>query len=282
MTNKNQVDERCAAPDDKVRVAARTFSEAGYMVLEDIYTAEWVASLRVAYEKLVARYLSDQGGLQALEGKTFGKNHIGIHPALFAPWSDPQIVAHPKIDALLTELLGIDYRCGYYHSNAAYPGSGVQPIHRDTAPLFAGVEMSVPHPVVSIVLNVPLCDFTIENGSTEVWPGTHLMVDRTPTESRGLEERAAALPSQRTNVRAGSVILRDLRLFHRGMPNHSDQVRAMLAIVYVRPFQATAVLDIPQSSWSGWPERARHIFRNNHVIPDDASPPHYRQTKSAQ
>lgn len=268
--------------DDAAHTEARTFREAGYVVLEDVFAPDWVASLRAAYDALVARYLSDRGGLEALEGKTFGKNHVGIHPALFPPWSDPQIVAHPRIDALITEMLGADYRCGYYHTNAAYPGSGVQPVHRDTAPLFPGTEMSVPHPAVSVVLNIPLCDFTIENGSTEVWPGSHLIVDRLPEDGKALEARAAALPSARTNVPAGSAILRDLRMFHRGMPNDGGQVRAMLAIVYVRAFQATGVLDIPQSTWDGWPERARRIFRGNQVITDAAAPLRYRLTKSSQ
>ena len=189
--------------DDAAHTEARTFREAGYVVLEDVFAPDWVASLRAAYDALVARYLSDRGGLEALEGKTFGKNHVGIHPALFPPWSDPQIVAHPRIDALITEMLGADYRCGYYHTNAAYPGSGVQPVHRDTAPLFPGTEMSVPHPAVSVVLNIPLCDFTIENGSTEVWSGSHLIVDRLPEDGKALEARAAALPSARTNVPVG-------------------------------------------------------------------------------
>ena len=66
------------------------------------------------------------------------------------------------------------------------------------------------------------------------------------------------------------------------MPNEADHVRAMLAIVYVRAFQATGVLDIPQSTWDDWPERARQIFRDNRVLPDAAAAPFYRLTKSSQ
>ena len=64
---------------DAMRADARTFREAGCVVLEDVFAADWVASLRAAYDTLVARYLSDRGGLEALAGKTFGKNPVGIH-----------------------------------------------------------------------------------------------------------------------------------------------------------------------------------------------------------
>jgi ectoine hydroxylase-related dioxygenase (phytanoyl-CoA dioxygenase family) len=271
-----------ASSNNALSVATRTFRETGYVVLDNLYPTDWIASLRATYEEVAARYVADRGGIEALEGKTFGKNHIGVHPALVPPFSDPQIVAHPVVDALLSHLLGADYQCGYYHTNAAYPGSGIQPIHRDVPPLFSGAELNVPHPVTSIVLNVPLCDFTEENGSTEVWPGSHLLVDHKSEDQKEVTARAAMLPSKRTNVPAGSAILRDLRMFHRGMPNDSERVRAMLAIVYVRSFRATGTLDIAQSTWENWPERARQIFRNNRVVSDEETPAHYRLTKSAQ
>lgn len=265
-----------------LQTAVRTFQEAGYVVLNDIYDPPWVATLRATYDALIARYLSDRGGLEALDGKTFGKNHVGIHPALTAPWSDPQIVCHPIVDQVLSAVLGADYQCGYFHSNAAYPGSGVQPVHRDAAPLFAASELNVPHPAASVVLNIPLCDFTLENGSTEVWPGSHLIVDRAGTGKADLEARAAVLPSERTCIPAGSLILRDLRMFHRGMPNDSPDVRAMLAIVYVRSWRVTGALEVPQSTWDNWPERTRQVFRGNLVVPDVDSPPPYRLTKTSQ
>lgn len=271
------------SPDDeKLSANVRTFRDTGYVVLDNIHERSKAASLREAYDELIECYLGDQGGIETFEGKTSGKNHIGIHPALIAPWSDPEILAHPAVDRVLCELLGDDYQCGYYHTNAAYPGSGIQHIHRDTGPIFTAGEMNVPHPAVSIVLNVPLCDFSEENGSTEVWPGSHLLIDRRAEDSTDLVSRAAKLPSARTNIPAGSVILRDLRMFHRGMPNRSGYVRGMLSIVYVRAFRVTGVLEIPESTWDSWPERVRQIFRNNKLIPDSEAPLRYRNARTSQ
>jgi ectoine hydroxylase-related dioxygenase (phytanoyl-CoA dioxygenase family) len=130
----------------------------------------------------------------------------------------------------------------------------------------------VPHPATAFVLNVPLCDFTEENGSTEVWPGTHRIVDTSPEDGKALNARAEALASIRTNVPAGALVIRDLRCWHRGMPNRSDHARAMLAIVYVRGWLAAGKpLQIPQATWDGWSETTRRIFRNNEVVATGAA-----------
>lgn len=267
---------------DEISGLVRRFNDTGYIVLEEVFEQGYIEELRTAYNALIEKYLSDKGGIGALDGKTFGLKHVGCHPALSSPWSDSQIVSNPRADAVMSALLGEDYQCGYYHSNAAYPGSGVQGIHRDVKPLFTGEELNVPHPVTSIVLNIPLCDFTEENGSTEVWPGTHLWIDRSATDGREVDVRAASTPSERTNVKAGALILRDLRMFHRGMPNRSSEVRAMLSIVYVRSFRVTGELEIPQSTWDSWQERTRAIFRNNAIVPDNTVTSPYRIAKTSQ
>ncbi len=247
--------------------AVRTFQDTGLVVLENAYDRDFIAKVRAAYEAELDRFLAARGGLAALEGRTFGKNHIGFFPPLTLPLADARIAAHPVAVQIMKELLGPGLQCSFYHTNTAFPGSEYQPIHRDSSPLF-GTEMSVPHPPVSLVLNVPLCDFTEENGSTEFWPGTHLIVDSISEEANRLEARAANLPSVRLNLPAGSFALRDLRCWHRGTPNRADYPRAMFAIVYQRGWLASLSITIPQSTWDSWPEAARRIFRKNRVVPD--------------
>ena len=250
-------------------LAARTLREAGLVVLDDVVPLDFVAGLRADYEVRLEKQIADRGGLAALDGKTFGKNQFGMHLPLVSPWSDERIVAHPRVVTVLERAIGADFVCSFYHSNTAYPGSQTQPIHRDTGHLFGPHEMSVPTPATHIVLNVPLVDFTAENGSTEVWPGSHLVVDRSPEERKEAAARAAALPSIRANVRAGSIVLRDLRLWHRGMPNQEGYARPMLAIVYARGWLVQEPpLAVPQSTWDGWNERTQRIFRRNKIVPD--------------
>jgi hypothetical protein len=264
--------EAGALSPERLAEALCVFRDTGLAVIENAYDTDFIADVRAAYDRELERYLDGKGGLDALDGKTFGKNHIGFFPALYPPICDPRIAAPPIAVQLLTELLGGDFFSCFYHTNTACPGSGIQPVHRDSPPLF-GRELGVPHPAAQIVLNIPLVDFTEENGSTEYWPGTHLIVDRTPEDSKRLEERAAAYPSVRMNLPAGSFALRDLRAWHRGMPNRADYPRTMFAIVYVRSWLASTPMKIPRSTWEAWPESVQRIYRKNTVVDDSAYRP---------
>jgi ectoine hydroxylase-related dioxygenase (phytanoyl-CoA dioxygenase family) len=147
-------------------------------------------------------------------------------------------------------------------------------VHRDFDHLFPGHPVALP--IVQVIVNIPLIDFTIENGATEVWPGSHLIVDENSEHTAAIEERAAELPSVRTTVPAGSIILRDMRTWHRGMPNRTNDIRTMLAMIYNRSFlnafiSATELIEIPRITWEQLSERARHIFRHNPIV--DKAPP---------
>lgn len=262
-------DERAAGAlsPERMAEALLTFRDTGFVVLENAYDTAFLTTVRDAYEAELDRYLAGKGGLAALKGKTFGENHIGFFPPMFAPIADDRLAAHPIACQLMDRLLGEDFRCAFYHTNTACPGSGIQPIHRDTSLLFGG-DLSVPHPVGVLVLNVPLCDFNEENGSTEVWPASHLLVDLEPGDGAKIDERASRLPSVRTNLPLGSLVLRDMRMFHRGMPNRSEDVRTMMAIVYQRGWMGDKSITVPQSTWDAWSPKARRIFRHARPVPD--------------
>jgi ectoine hydroxylase-related dioxygenase (phytanoyl-CoA dioxygenase family) len=252
---------------ERLALAQEILADVGLVVLENAYDLAFLAEVRAAYEPLCEEHVERQGGWSKLDGNTFGDRHIGFFPPLFAPIADARLAAHPAAVSLIWAALGKDAQCSFYHTNTCFPGSGWQPVHRDTPPLF-GVEQSGATPVTHLVLNVPLCPFTLENGATEFWPGTHLIVDREPEQAGRLAERSARMPSIRTLLPLGSLVLRDLRAWHRGTPNTSDHARTMLAIVYQRGWSACKHITIPQTTWDLWPEPARKLFRNNAVVPD--------------
>ncbi len=259
-----------ALSEENLALALRTLRDAGLVVLDGVYDQAFVQELRTAYDAQLERHISAKGGMDGMNRKAFGKNHIGMFMPLVEPFSNPQVIANPIVVQVLDRVIGAEYRCGFYHSNTAYPGSGTQPVHRDDQPLF-GTELGVPHPTVAVVLNIPLCDFTEENGSTEVWPGTHLIVDADPGDARKLGERIENISSIRTNIPAGSLVIRDLRTWHRGMPNNSDHARTMLAIVFQRGWRSSQTeCEIPSATWESWPERPRQIFRDNPIVKDAA------------
>lgn len=90
---------------------------------------------------------------------------------------------------------------------------------------------------------------TPENGSTEVWLGTHtdaglhvqegLHGERAsgrikPTE---LEKRRLDRPPCQPVVPKGSLVVRDLRLWHAGVGNQTEDPRVMLAMSKFRFFR---------------------------------------------
>lgn len=110
-----------------------------------------------------------------------------------------------------------------------------QPVHSDA-------DFDHPTHPFAYVVNIPLITMTPENGSTELWLGTHkdsgLHVQDGMHGERASgrikpdalkKQRAIRSPSQPI-VPKGSFVLRDLRLWHAGIGNQTDMVRVMLAM----------------------------------------------------
>jgi hypothetical protein len=93
------------------------------------------------------------------------------------------------------------------------------------------------------VVNVPLIDMSPRNGSTEVWLGTHAFGKEAQEGEHGerasgmikeewLEERRKTRASAQPVVKKGSLVIRDLRLWHSGQPNWTKETRVMLALIH--------------------------------------------------
>jgi hypothetical protein len=67
---------------------------------------------------------------------------------------------------------------------------------------------------------------------------------------------------------AGSMLLRDLRVWHRGTPNRSVRSRPNLALVYTRPWYRfeQPPIEIPESAYCRLSDRARAMFRYNVLV----------------
>lgn len=100
------------------------------------------------------------------------------------------------------------------------PGESAQDFHYDDA--FYGVPR--PRPPVSVSTLWAIDDFTLENGATLIYPGSHEWGD---------ERRREALPEVVTaTMPAGSVLLYYGTLVHAGGENRSDGDRLGISIQY--------------------------------------------------
>lgn len=147
------------------------------------------------------------------------------------------------LDRIVTQVtstvLGPNPSLRFVSGNTALPPTqdsppASQPTHNDA---------DFDHPSIpfALVVNVPLVTMTTGNGSTEVWLGTHdgtTIADQEGAhgdrasgriKSDLLEARRAVRPPSQPVVKKGSIIVRDLRLWHGGKPNLSTEPRVMLA-----------------------------------------------------
>ncbi len=122
-----------------------------------------------------------------------------------------------------------------------------QPPHKDCA-------FAHPQYPYYFIANIPLCEFTIDNGATEFWLGSHAqasyreqIIATEPAQiaeygrlgeplpaitEEAKEARRAVRPPIQPPCSPGDIMIRDLRLWHAGMPNGTETHRIMIGLGY--------------------------------------------------
>ncbi|KAJ7982777.1 phytanoyl-CoA dioxygenase family protein [Mycena polygramma] len=234
--NAGQLDWR------KVEIATRALRRDGLVVLEDLIEHENL-------DKLNQKMVEDAYALQALgdDGPfNYNKGNIQQDPPLTKKWWDPSIFINPIVTQITSTTLGPNPRLAFVSGNTALPPSAASP--PAAQPTHSDADFDHPPLPFALVANVPLVTMTPENGSTEVWLGTHADFDLSAQEGRHgerasgrikqelLDKRRAERPPSQPVVPKGAVVLRDLRLWHGGMPNLSKDPRVMLAMIHFAPW----------------------------------------------
>lgn len=159
-----------------------------------------------------------------------------LRPPPFHPYLYEEIVYNEAATAICRGLLGARATLTTYGANTSWPGqSEPQNVHRD-----------VPDGIITdgcpaVVLNYPLTEFTVENGATLIYPESHRTSvaeaggTRKYSEAMLAKQARVRQPEQTVGIGPGDLIARDLRLWHGGMPNVSDERRIMLALVVIDP-----------------------------------------------
>jgi hypothetical protein len=213
-----------------LEVAVRAVREDGFVILEDVIAHD---HLDILLEKMTVDLET------LLTARTlpcnFVRNHVQQDPPPLAPYVFRDVVANPYVVQVSTAVLGAGFFNSFYSGNTNLPGSTEQPVHADMGQLWKG--LSVAHPASHLVVNVVLEDVTERNGSVELWSGTHLdttvaLGDDIKVPLGALEARRRECPPVRGNLPKGAVLIRDMRLWHRGTPNVSDRPRQMIAMIH--------------------------------------------------
>lgn len=218
------------------------FRRDGFVVIENALTLELVESVRTAFMRAMDAKVDrfhiapvhptdgrDKGNINVKidfrpEGGNHDLNRWNMHVPTDPLFLSEPLIANPVALPVIKSLLGSDPVAFLLASDTPYPGSGFQSIHQD-------------FPRFGLTVNVPLVNFTEENAPLEVWPGSHVrdgvfQTGKVDLSGEEIKAMAARVPGQRMLVKAGSMLIRDQRLVHRGTANTGAAPRPCLSIWY--------------------------------------------------
>jgi hypothetical protein len=232
---------------EHLRAAVEAVRRDGLVVLKDVVDLSPIETLR-------ARMLEDLAALRERKDAPYNWNtgNIQQDPPPFPPYLFRDVLLNDMAVAVTEAVLGKGVKNFFYSGNTALTSDQRQPVHADTGQLWPDLDTA--HPAVQLVVNIPLVDVSPENGSTELWPGTHLdttvsMATEIKVPTNVLEKRRAECPPVQPVIAKGSILLRDIRLWHAGMPNRTAEPRPMIAMIHaIRWLQTGNPLRFPKGT----------------------------------
>ena len=139
----------------------------GVVVLEDIIN---ISHLKVLREKM----LNDVRDILKRDDIPFNftAGNIQQGPPPFPPYLYRDILANDLVISVTKAVLGPGLRVSSYSGNTALPSDSRQPVHGDIGQITPTDDAF--SPFFALVVNIPVVDVEPCNGSTEIWPGTHV------------------------------------------------------------------------------------------------------------
>ena len=226
---------------DKLSSIVDDISMQGYAVVADLVTEE---TRQLLMESVCedAEAIHATGKLTPHEKHT-GEGHLQLGLPRRAPYVRWDLLTNPLIEHVVHGVLGNHAWLGFYNGNVNMPGSTSQPLHFDRPYTWRTKEEaeaageSWPPRATTLSCSIALEDITVRNAATEIYPGSHRETvvaswprgERPDTHPELLKRWG---PPARMEISAGGICFRDPRMWHRGMPNTSDQVRPMIAMTF--------------------------------------------------
>ena len=266
-------------PDDVER-AARLFHRDGFVAVADVLDADQLEALKAGCDRAIHDMLAHDRHRQGNRGShrySFGSASLTGSLLHLPEWA--MLVDLPRLTPIITAIFGAPtYACSSGGGDFCLPGAvAYQRLHSDMRDRtrFGDRWMWSFHdhrgklnyrdlPVPRVTCNFPMVDFTRINGPIRQIPGTQHSQAPIPTLA---EEPAWMKLSTVCPVPAGSVLIRDVRAWHGGTPNLSDQVRAIPNVEYWAPWYREPVpVCMPRAIYDTLSEHGRALCR--HIVAD--------------
>ncbi|MFL6256802.1 MAG: phytanoyl-CoA dioxygenase family protein [Pyrinomonadaceae bacterium] len=242
---------------DEISGFVREVLAEGFCVLRGHFAREKMEAWRAAFAPLLRRHVE-------LEGHRLNRGPGRYYVTLpFAePFADPEVYEDDDVLGVVRRLVGDDAVLSQLATDTPLLGSEFQDVHRDTPPLFP--EWGRETPPFQLAVNFPLVDVTEENGPFEVARATHMLSKEEGL--RRIEDGSARL--EPLLMRAGDVMIRDVRGLHRGTPNRTAEPRPMVVLGYSRRwlFRPEVSIRVPRAALETLSERARFLLRFNPIV----------------
>ena len=234
------------------------FHRDGFLVVQDVLPPDWCAQMRDDLDAALEANNEAGDGIIQLHHRMFEVSPTNVR--LFD--LEPIATFAEKLIGETTHVV---------HNNSfrvpAGAGKGITTWHQDDRPHYLVTEGEAPQnvrlPVLLFTANYYLTDVeTPEYGPTEVLPGSHLFGKPCPPTLAGT-------PWEGKSVygcgKAGSVVLFNNQVWHRGAPNVSDRMRYITQLSYARrlighkyyPFMN---YQMPEHVYAGASERLKRLL----------------------
>ncbi|KAH7013264.1 hypothetical protein EDB80DRAFT_367111 [Ilyonectria destructans] len=234
--------EGLALNSRNLETAVRHMHEDGLVVVEDVVPHEHLDFLnrKMVHDAQVLQNRGENGPFN------YNKGNIQQDAPPVAEYFFSSIFANPIATQITSAVLGPRPKWTFCSANSAMPTLPGEKPQRQ--PVHSDADFAHPAHPFALVLNVPLVTTTPENGSTEIWLGTHSKSGVEAQEgSHGerasgrinealLHQRREVAPPVQPFIKKGSIVIRDLRLWHAGMPNSTRDIRVMLAMIHFAPW----------------------------------------------
>ena len=227
-------------PADALKKITQSIHHDGFAVVGNLVSQE-TRDILLPTVLEDADIVRSGGELTPHEQRT-APGHLQLGLRRTAPFVRADLVANPLIESVVAAVLGEGAWLGFYNGNVNCPGSGEQPLHFDRPYSWRTVEEAKedgqdwPPPTTTLSCSVALTEITEESGATEIYPGSQRETEVATWTTNRLGDRTdltdAWGPPARMEIPAGGVCFRDPRMWHRGVPNHADAPRPMLAVTY--------------------------------------------------
>ena len=213
----------------ETNLAVDAIQEHGYVILKDAVPYEPLAKLRDRMDRDTEELLAY---CETIGGNPRERGHLQQGPPLSANYVFADVAMNEYVNRVCCGLFDDDALLTFYNGNTNCPGSTTQSLHMDGR---HGTLAPEPvHETLSVVVDILPNPMSASNGAIQIWPGSHVIRPESggpqvPNELE--EERRAVVPPIQPEAETGDVLIRDIRLWHRGVPNPSARPRHMLALI---------------------------------------------------